>query len=484
MSISGSLSNALSGLAAASRMADVVASNTSNAMTEGYARRELSLASQTLGGNGAGVRILGLERITNNTVIQDLRLATSATSSAGVRADFYSRIEAVLGEPDDPSSLVAKVTAFEAALVEASSRPDSASRLEGVLRTATAITEHLTSVSDEISTLRMGADQEIQRQVDTLNGSLQQVDQLNASILAYRSSGRDATALMDQRQSIIDQISEIVPVRQQERDNLQVSLYTTGGAILLEGNPSQIGFSSVGVITPDMTQQSGALSGLTLNGMTISSSKGGVLGGGSLGALFEVRDDLATGAQSQIDAFARDLIERFQDPSVDPTLNSGDAGLFTDAGLAFSSANEVGISGRIRVSALVDPAHGGSVSKLRDGLGSTSTGDPSNATLLNAMLDSLTEARQPATGTFGGGANGSINLAADFLSQIAGNRLSAEDTASYATARQGALKELVLADGVDTDYEMQMLLKVEQMYAANARVIQTIDSLISQILEL
>lgn len=484
MSISGSLSNALSGLAAASRMADVVASNTANALTEGYARRELLLSSQSLGGNGVGVQIVGIERITNNTVIQDLRLATSANTAAEVRTDFYSRIETALGAPEDASSLVSKVSAFEAALVEASSRPDSTSRLEGVLRTATAITDHLKSVSDGISAIRMDADQEIQRQIDTLNASLQQVDQLNATILAHNSAGRDATALLDQRQAVIDQISAIVPVHQQERDNHQVSLYTSGGAILLEGNPSRIGFSSVGIITPDMTQQSGALSGLTLNGTPINSSKGGVLGGGSLGAQFEVRDDLATSAQTQIDAFARDLIERFQDPAVDPTLNAGDAGLFTDSGVAFSSANEIGIAGRIRISSLVNPGLGGDVTRLRDGLGAITAGDSGDATLLNAMLDGLTAPRQPATGTFSEGANGSINLAADFLSQIAGNRLSAEDTASYTAARQSALKELALADGVDTDYEMQTLLKVEQMYAANARVIQTIDSLIGQILEL
>ena len=39
MSISASLSSALSGLTAASRRAEVVASNVANAMTEGYGRR-------------------------------------------------------------------------------------------------------------------------------------------------------------------------------------------------------------------------------------------------------------------------------------------------------------------------------------------------------------------------------------------------------------------------------------------------------------
>jgi hypothetical protein len=49
MTISGALSNALSGLRAAGRGAEVVSSNISNALTPGYARRELSLVSSSIG---------------------------------------------------------------------------------------------------------------------------------------------------------------------------------------------------------------------------------------------------------------------------------------------------------------------------------------------------------------------------------------------------------------------------------------------------
>ena len=53
MSISGSLSSALSGLTAASRAAEVVSNNVANAQTEGYGKREIELSSRILGGAGA-----------------------------------------------------------------------------------------------------------------------------------------------------------------------------------------------------------------------------------------------------------------------------------------------------------------------------------------------------------------------------------------------------------------------------------------------
>jgi len=48
MSISNSLSNALSGMTAASRMAEVVSSNLANSLTDGYGRRTLNLSSAVI----------------------------------------------------------------------------------------------------------------------------------------------------------------------------------------------------------------------------------------------------------------------------------------------------------------------------------------------------------------------------------------------------------------------------------------------------
>ena len=51
MTLSGSLSNALSGLTAAARAAEIVSANVANAMTPGYQKRELSLSSDAITNN-------------------------------------------------------------------------------------------------------------------------------------------------------------------------------------------------------------------------------------------------------------------------------------------------------------------------------------------------------------------------------------------------------------------------------------------------
>ena len=77
MSISSAFSNATSGLTATSRLAEVVSSNIANAMTEGYARREVSLSART----GGGVSIDGVSRAVSDSLQQNLRLAGAAAGT-------------------------------------------------------------------------------------------------------------------------------------------------------------------------------------------------------------------------------------------------------------------------------------------------------------------------------------------------------------------------------------------------------------------
>ncbi len=484
MGLSTSLANALTGLTAASRRAEVVSSNVSNALTPGYARREVNLSSQSLGGNGGGVKIDGVTRSLNQSILSDRRLAEADVGNAGSRTSFLTMIEKSIGQPGTPGALTDQIAALDAAFVQAASRPDSQARLQNVLSTASDLASKLNTLTKTVQLARMDADSSIAKQVDDINTALMQIDGLNGAILTQRSSGHDASALLDQRQILIDRVSKIVPVREVARDHDQISLYTSGGAILLEGNPVKVGFTPVGTITADMTLASGALSGLTIGGMQVGVGDGGLLGGGTLGARFAIRDDLAPQVQTQIDAFARDLIGRFESPSVDPTLVAGQPGLFSDAGAVFDPLAEVGLAGRIEINALVDPSRGGALWRLRDGLGAMAAGDVGNATLLVSLRDVLLVGRIPLSGSFIGAGRSSGGLAADVLSQVAGSRQSADLRQSYSTARYTALTELQLQDGVDTDAELQTLLQVEQAFAANARVVQTIDDLIQQLIGL
>ena len=150
MSISSSLSIALSGLTAASRAAELVSSNVSNSMTEGYARRELQLSPRFTGGIGAGVKVDGVSRVVDEVVLRERRLAEAGVGLAGTGTDFYENLLRLLGEPGEAGSLTDIQADFEASLIEAVSRPDSESRLADVLSNAKALSGKLNMIGDGI----------------------------------------------------------------------------------------------------------------------------------------------------------------------------------------------------------------------------------------------------------------------------------------------------------------------------------------------
>lgn len=486
MTISGSLANALSGLTAQARAAQVVSSNVANANTEGYARRELDLTPRYMGdGTPAGVSVVGIRREVDMTVVQDRRLADASVGYDDTLSTFYTQIERVLGTPDQEGSLSSSIDNLETSLIDAASRPDNDSRLSAVLTAASDIVAQLNSSSDKVQELRMAADQAISVQVAELNSGLQKVQDLNYQIKEMTARGQDSSALLDLRQVTVDSISSIVPLKQVPRENGTIALFTTGGSILLDGRAADVSFSSVGVIVPEMTIESGALSGLEVNGNdTRTSGKYAPLGGGSLDALFEVRDEASTNVQAQLDAFTRDLLERFQDPSIDATRGVGAAGLFTDAGVAFEAADEIGVSSRISVNERVMPSAGGEIWRIRDGLGATVQGEVGDSSLIHELSTALTGARAPLSGDFLGAARSSSGLAGDLLSLIHTKSLNTESQLSFSVTQQQTLKGMELSDGVDTDNELQKLLLIEQAYAANAKVIQTVGSLIDALMEL
>lgn len=475
MGISSALNNAASGLAASARAVQTASSNIANALTPGYAARQLELGAASPGGGGGGVRITGITRLVDPIVLGLQRDAGAAASASDAASGFWQRVEQSLGQPGE--GLSAALSAFDSALISASERPDLSTRLQSVLDGAAALADRLGTVETDVQRLRAQADAAIASDVKTLNAGLARVDALNEQIVAMRAGGQSTLGLEDERQQLISDLSEIVPLREYARDTGKVMLYAANGALLLDTRPGVFGFAAAPAVDATMTNGAG-LSGLTLDGRAVSTAETGPLGGGRLTAAFTLRDTDALAVQTQIDAFAADLIARFADPATDPTL-AGGPGLFTDAGGAASGVP--GLAGRLAVNAAVDPAQGGALWRIRDGIGAAGPGAVGDASRINALLGALDRTAAPGPGAAAHDAAGHLG---DLLASVSRARQGAEDDATAARARHDTFTQEVLAGGVDTDAEMQRLLMIEEAYAANARVIQTADTMIKTLLEI
>ncbi len=486
MSISQALTIAGSGLAATSRRASVVSSNVSNAQTPGYVRRQVETGELTVAGAGAGVQVLGVTRSEDRALTASRRLAEGDSARDDALSAAQTRLSDALGGPDDDFSFFKSIENLESAFSTLRETPESTTQQSNTLDAAKRVARDFQQLSTEASQLRLRADQEISRQVNEVNEALAEIDVLNAQIRTSRVGGQDTAALEDQRQRLVDRVSSIIPIRETQGQDGEIGLVTTQGVFLLSGSPLEVEFTQTDFIGAGETYEDGDLSGLTVAGSDITPTSSGPLrpDSGSLAAQFKIRDEIGTEYSNQLDALAEDLIRRFSDPANDTSLDGTQPGLFTDAGGALDVAPAPGLAGRIAVNDLVDPAAGGELYRLRDGVGATVEGPAGNSSVVSSVLDGIRE-RRAIDGPGFAGAVSLVDAAADFSSLRATASLSAERLAATSQARTSGLVEAEQqVTGVDTDFELQNLLRIEQAYQANARVIEVVDRMLARLLEI
>lgn len=473
MTISQALSNASAGLSVVSRASAVVSANLANTMTQGYARQEIQLSS-VAGTGTTGVRVSAVVRDVDPALTADRLRATSAETGTATTAAYLQKLEKAFGTSDAGDSLSGRIAQLSATLISAASSPSSESRLADVLTAAGALAEKINDLGTTLQTTRADSDSAIARDVDLVNENLARIDILNRNIVTQQAQGRDVNALLDERQRLVDGIAEILPVRATEGTDGRISLHTSGGVALLEGSRvALLEFSVAGAVTPATTIENGLLSGLTINGKSISVGQEGTITEGRLAANFAIRDTLAPQAQNQLDALARDLITRFEEAA--ETVSPGGAGLFADTG----DISQPGTAGRLAIAAAYDPAQGGAVWHIRNGTGATAVNTPGEASGLLALSAAL------ASSTTMGASTGSFaDFAAGMLSDVSTRRLSADSEAGFRAAAASVLRNAESARGVNSDEELQKLLLIEQAYAANARVLQVADQMMQTLLEI
>lgn len=489
MSISGSFSNALSGLGVTGRLAEVASNNLANALTKGYARQAVDVGARELGGRGVGARSLGVNRTSAPDLTASRRLADGDAAAAEPQAEALARLGAAFGEATGDDGLFRRIESLESALRGLSETPESEPRQIEVVEAAKDVASFLNNLSDQVSTERQNADSLIASQVNTVNRNVELIDDLNAKITRLEAGGRDVATLIDQRELLIDEVASIIPVRSLPQSNGNVFLTTTQGQFLLAEEPVLLEFTQSPIITADMTYDpagTGALSGVTLAGLDLTPGATGAqtLTSGALFGGFAVRDRIGLDLSTQIDEFAADLMQRFEDPAIDPTLAPGDPGLFTDNGGAFDPTLPEGLASRFAVNAAVDPTQGGEARRLRDGINSVGAGATFSNTLPRGFLNAMqTQATSSITGVAGSLSSFQmVSGIAEFTGQL---RDRAEiETSTLISTRESLAANEARQIGVDQDAELQSLIQIEQAFAANIQVIQTASRMLDELMEI
>ncbi|WP_289083050.1 flagellar hook-associated protein FlgK [uncultured Sulfitobacter sp.] len=469
MSLSGALNSATAGLHTTQGQSRIAADNVSNAMTPGYVRREAVLVTAS-GGQGGAV-ISEVRREVDATLQRMSRLENSRMTQYQSIQEGLTTYTAYLGQPGDGTSPADRFNDFQNSLTTLVNMPSSNGAQTSVALAAEDLVRSVKGAATTLSTTLNDVNMEIRYEVADLNTALYQLRDLNASGSGFTPGSLEAAQFDEKVDTILDQISGIVDTRIHRSSNGSISLYTVSGAALLGGRVVQ----DVTFNPSDGTLMAG--------NQDITPFKDGVRGiqHGSLAGLSELKRETIPQFSQQLDEYARGLIQTFEE--ADASLAPGEAGLFTDNGIAFDPANITGLASRLQINSKISSTGEAEVWRIRDGLGATSPGAGSETVQINAFLAGLDTAMNAATGT---GIPAEVTLrdfSAEMITSQAATRARAEnDFNAAASAAEVVMSARRNSEGVNIDDEMQQLLLIEQSYAANSRVLTAVSEMIDTLI--
>jgi flagellar hook-associated protein 1 len=457
------LNTALAGLATTSALINTVSRNVTNASTPGYSRKTQDTITGPL-----GTVILGpVTRQVDDALNRSIRESTSAASKLDVTASTLSQIVSAFGSPDANSSLSGAITQLQTAFSNLSTSPQKSTLYQAVVDSANNLATTFHQLYSDVEAARTNADNQITDAVNTVNQTLDQLQQVNASISSDATG--DTTDLQDKQDQLLSSLSQQLDIVTFKKSNGAVAVYTKSGTQLL-----------------DVTVNHLSASNIAAPPLAAPAPNAVLIGGGTIGGLLAMRDQTAPQIESQLDDMARAITQQFQGIGVE---------LFNDAGSTSFNPSAVppavatplaAYASRIAVNSAVvaNPTY------LRDGTptGSPPTpqpvldaGDTTNIDKALALFQSTTVSFNasiglPATGTLAG-------VAAEFVSGVSNSQVSAQNALDYQnTLTQSYTTKQSTISGVSIDDEMGHLVQLQQAYAANARLIQTAQELVSDLL--
>jgi flagellar hook-associated protein 1 FlgK len=323
MSLSQAIAASTAGLRITQAALALTAANVANAETPGYVRKTLVQATTAAGGNNVSVRIAAVNRELDQYLQRQLRTETSGGSYADLRSQFYSRLQQIYGTPGSATTLESTFNNLTTAVQALSTSPESASARSAVLTAAQVLTQQLNSMTQEIQGLRTDAELGLSDAANRANNAMAQIAAINRQLATSSASDATAATLLDQRDALIDQLSQLMDIRVVETDHNQVNIFTNSGIQLVGTQAAQFAFDAHGTITAtaqwsaDPAQRTvGTLQLVLPSGGSYDLIANGGIRSGEIAALVEMRDRILPEAQAQLDGFAEAMARALSEKTV------------------------------------------------------------------------------------------------------------------------------------------------------------------------
>ncbi len=311
MSLSSIANAGLTGLEAAQTQLQVVSQNVTNANTPGYIRKIANQAATTTDGVGTGVEITGVELAANRFLQAAALNAGASAGMADALNTNFSQLQALFGDPSSSTGFFSQADALFASFSSLAENPTSTPQRQQSLSDAQTLFSQASDIAQGIQTVRSNADSQISSDVSTVNGLLQQIENLNVQISRATSAGQDATGAQDSQTALINQLSSYMGITTQERADGGTVVRTTDGQLLAGDGAATLSYTPTGLVTAQtafnqiiLTPPNGAPTDLADH-----------LSGGSIAGLLQLRDVAAPQAASQLSELVSNIADQLNKAS-------------------------------------------------------------------------------------------------------------------------------------------------------------------------
>lgn len=307
MALTLGLNTALSGLLTNQRALDTVAQNVTNVNTKGYVRKVMNQESRVLNGFGAGVQVGSVTRQINEGLLKDIRKQTAELGKLQVESSYYPRIDDLFGNVADNSSISHKLNDLYEAFELLGTQVDKPSIQWSSVQTGQDVADLFDRMTDQLQSLRLEADREIETTVQLINDKLSDIHDLNQKIVKNSAVATGTTDLEDKRDQALTDLAQYIDVQYYHRQDGSMIVYTNSGEMLVDNQDQPLSYTANTRIDTWMTAAGGWFNKISVDGGTDDLAP--LVKGGKLRALLDMRDKTVTDLQASLDEAAQTMLE-------------------------------------------------------------------------------------------------------------------------------------------------------------------------------
>lgn len=285
------LGTGISGLLASRVALDTTGHNIANASTPGYSRQTVQFAARApeRAGNyfiGQGVDVVGVQRSYSQFLTGALWSQDSSLQRATTFSQLTDGLNNLLGGSNNVQTAL---DGFYASLQDAANNPASTPTRQALLGKAASLAGTFQTLDRQLGQQASQINQQIINGVAGINGLAQGIADLNQQIERQAAGGNPPNDLLDQRDQLLQQLSEQVGITTSTQGNA-VNVFTGNGQTLVNGG------TALSLQTAPDPYDATRVNVVSASGAIVD----GQLQGGTLGGLLDYRGSVLEPARNQL----------------------------------------------------------------------------------------------------------------------------------------------------------------------------------------